>query len=251
MSRSAITTASSRSGSNAMVMTCVGVSAIGHSSVMSPRTCNSKVPIKPVSIAVMQTSPSPCAPWPSPTENIAPSIADRQIKRRAGDQFLIVDVAAVAPRRRRGDRAPGRRRRRRHDAEERLQRQFEAPRQPADHARAIERNVDEAHLLEIVRQGSNERPDHVVAPVVVQIDRLDADFEHLSGLGAAHGHRSGEDVRSAELRLHLCVNCRQRRRATVKPERASGICVGAPDTVEMTMVSPGSIVISGLSAASK
>ena len=56
-----------------MVIMWVGVSASGHSSVMSSRRCNSKVPIRPVSIAVMQTSPSPWTPWPSPTENSAPS----------------------------------------------------------------------------------------------------------------------------------------------------------------------------------
>jgi hypothetical protein len=57
-----------------MVIMWVGVSASGHSSVMSSRTCSSKVPISPVSIAVTHTSPSPCAPWPSPTENSAPSL---------------------------------------------------------------------------------------------------------------------------------------------------------------------------------
>ncbi len=41
---------------------------------MSSRTISSKVPISPVSIAVMQTSPSPCTPWPSPQENSAPSV---------------------------------------------------------------------------------------------------------------------------------------------------------------------------------
>ena len=84
----------------------------------------------------------------------------------------------------------------------------------------------------------------------MQLDRLDADFEHLTGLGAAHGDRPGEDVRSAELRLHLGVNLLQRRRH-VKPEAASGSWPSPPDTVEMTTVSPGSTVISGLSFASK
>ena len=56
-----------------MVIMCVGVSAIGHSSLMSSRTVRRKVPVSPVSTAVMQTSPSPCTPWPSPAENSAPS----------------------------------------------------------------------------------------------------------------------------------------------------------------------------------
>ncbi len=56
-----------------MVITWVGVSAIGHSSRMSARAVRRKVPVSPVSTAVMQTSPSPCTPWPSPTENSASS----------------------------------------------------------------------------------------------------------------------------------------------------------------------------------
>src|SRR5262249_46617357 len=55
ISRSATTTQSSRSGSNAMVMTWVGVSAYGHVSVMSSRAVRRKRPTRPVSIALMQT----------------------------------------------------------------------------------------------------------------------------------------------------------------------------------------------------
>ena len=131
MSRSAITTQSSRSGSNAIVIMCVGVSASGHSSVMSSRRCSSNVPISPVSIAVTQTSPSPCAPWPSPTENSAPSMVDREVEGRALHQFLVVEIAAIAARRQRRDHAPARRRRDRHHAEERRERQLETPRQRA------------------------------------------------------------------------------------------------------------------------
>ena len=54
-------------------MRCVGVSAKGRSIVMSLRTVRRNVPVTPVSSAVMQTSPSPCTPWPSPAENSAPA----------------------------------------------------------------------------------------------------------------------------------------------------------------------------------
>ena len=108
--------------------------------------CSSKVPTRPVSMAVMQTSPSPCAPWPSPTGEQRAVGEDRQIERGAGDQLLVVHVAAVAARRRRRDHAPGRRRRHRHHAEERPQRELQAPRQPADHARLVERDVDAARI---------------------------------------------------------------------------------------------------------
>ena len=46
-------------------------------------------------MAVTLTSPSPCTPWPSPPENSAAGHVDRQEQRRAGHQFLVVDVAAV------------------------------------------------------------------------------------------------------------------------------------------------------------
>ena len=40
---------------------------------MSRRTLKRSVAVIVVSIAVMQTSPSPCAAWPSPHEKSAPS----------------------------------------------------------------------------------------------------------------------------------------------------------------------------------
>ena len=41
---------------------------------MSLRTVSRNVPDRPISSAVMQTSPSPCMPWPSPAMNSAPSL---------------------------------------------------------------------------------------------------------------------------------------------------------------------------------
>ena len=57
-----------------MDIRCVGVSAKGKSTSKSLRTERRKVPDRPVSSAVMQTSPSPCTPWPSPAMNSAPSL---------------------------------------------------------------------------------------------------------------------------------------------------------------------------------
>ena len=56
-----------------IVIQSVGVSARGHVRCMSLRTMNWKVPTSDVSSAVMSTSPSPCAAWPSPTSNSAPA----------------------------------------------------------------------------------------------------------------------------------------------------------------------------------
>jgi hypothetical protein len=102
-------------------------------------------------------------------------------------------------------------RRDRHDAEERLQFEIEAPGQPPDHPLFVERDVNEPHLLEIIGQSTGERTDGVVAPVLVELDRPDADLEHLPGFRTAHRHRPGEDVRAAKLRLHLLMNCRELR----------------------------------------
>src|SRR5215470_13804321 len=162
MWRSATTTQSSRSGSNAMVMTWVGVSAIGQASVMSSRIVRRKRPIRPVSMALTQTSPSPCAAWPSPTENNA------------------VHVAAELARLDARHRAPGARRRIRHHAEERAQRDLGAPGQPAHHAVALQRHMDHPWLGKIIGQGALERTDRGVTPVVMESDILDVDLQHLA-----------------------------------------------------------------------
>src|SRR4030081_1381422 len=51
-----------------------GVGAGAHPTPCAPRPVSRKRPTKPVSIALMQTSPSPCTAWPSPAENSAPSV---------------------------------------------------------------------------------------------------------------------------------------------------------------------------------
>jgi hypothetical protein len=100
MLRSAITAASSRSGSKPMVMSSFGVSAIGHSSEvvadmqfegpdqpgLDRGDADFAVALHAVAIA--------------DREQRAIDV-DRQIKRAAGDELFIVHIAAVATRRRR------------------------------------------------------------------------------------------------------------------------------------------------------
>ena len=62
---------------------------------------------------------------------------------------------------------------------------------------------------EVVRQRARERTRIVVAPVVVQIDRLDAHLEHLAGLGALDRHRPGAHV-ARQLLAHVRLHGRQR-----------------------------------------
>ena len=136
---------------------------------------------------------------------------DRQIERGAGDELLVVEVAAVPARGRGRDHAPGRRRRRAHHAEERRQRHLLSPRQPPALACAIEHDVDVAIVGKVVGQGAGERAHGVVAPVVEHIDRLDVDLKHLSRFGALDRDRSGQDVGS-QLARDLLVNGGKRRR---------------------------------------
>ena len=56
--------------------------------------------------------------------------------------------------------------------------------------------MDEARLRKIVRQCAGAGPEHVVAPVVGEPDRLDAHLQRVTGLGAADRNRPGADMRS-------------------------------------------------------
>ena len=118
----------------------------------------------------------------------------RQIELGARRQFLVVEVAAHRARDQRGDAAPGRRRRHAHHAEKRLERQIEPPGQPADHPLLVERNVQQPGFVEIVGQGAGERPDHIVAPVLPELDVEDLDLQHVAGLGALDRDRTGQDM---------------------------------------------------------
>ena len=118
----------------------------------------------------------------------------RQIEFGAGAQFLVVEVAAHRARDQRGDAAPGRRRRDAHHAEKRRQRQIEPPWHPADHALAVERNVEQPGLVEIVRQGAGQGADQVPAPVLPQLDVENFDLQHVAGLGALDRDRTGQDM---------------------------------------------------------
>ncbi len=59
---------------------------------------------------------------------------------------------------------------------------------------AIERDVEDARLVEIVGQRAGQRLDQIVAPVLAQLDVEDVDLQHVAGLGTDYGDRAGEDV---------------------------------------------------------
>ena len=116
-------------------------------------------------------------------------------------------------------------------------------------ARAIDRDVAEHRLVEILRQRAGERADHVVAPVGARLDLLDADLQHVARLGAGDGDRAGDDVAGAHRRIGGDDGARVPA-ARVRPALAGGITSSRPETHCTTTVSPDSMVITGGKLAS-
>ncbi len=108
--------------------------------------------------------------------------------------------------------------------------------------------MEDALRLEVVRQRADQRRHEGVAPVVVQIDRLDIDLQDLAGLGPGDRDRTGADMarqrRPAETAVDVEEPCGW-------PQSAGGSISGPPETVEMVMRSPEAMVVRGASVASK
>jgi hypothetical protein len=111
----------------------------------------------------------------------------------AGDQVLVVHVAAVHPGRGGVPLAGGLGRRDAHGAEEGVQRDVDAGGEVADHLLAVERD-DLARVGEVVGQEAAAGAEAVAGPGDVDVDLLDADFEDVAGFGFGDGDRAGEDV---------------------------------------------------------
>ena len=194
--------ARSRSSCSPMLMKWVAVSARGKrrtGSLAPPPFSRSrrKCPVRHISSALMHTSPSPCTPWPSPAEKRAPGLNTGQIQRRALADLLVVEVAAMRARLLGGDRAPLLRRRHAHHAEEGRERQGDArpDRHRAGARRAVHRDVQQAAVGEVLRQGADEGAEAAEAPIGAELDLLHRHPEAVARLGAAHRHRPGDDVR--------------------------------------------------------
>ena len=67
--------------------------------------------------------------------------------------------------------------------------------------------MKQAELVEIALQGSGERANDVVSPILAKLDVLDPHFEHVARLGAFDRNRAGEDVAGKRL-LGIGVNVR-------------------------------------------
>src|SRR5258708_33685854 len=121
-------------------------------------------------------------------------VVDGKIERRARDEVLVVEVAAVHARLDRRDGAPPPRRRDAHHAEEWAQRNLEAPRKRARLRVAIEAREDLLEFIDVGWQRARERPHVRVAPVLPQGDVEDAHLQHIPGPRAMDTERPREDV---------------------------------------------------------
>jgi hypothetical protein len=119
---------------------------------------------------------------------------DRQEQRRSRHQQLVVHVAAMDGWRRRVIAPKGRRWGDSDRTEERMQRHLDARRDPADHARAIERHDLDPAIRKVIGQKASRRPEGIVGIGDGQIDLLNTDFQRIARLCALDGDRPGEDV---------------------------------------------------------
>src|SRR5690606_33174726 len=96
-----------------------------------------------------------------------------QVERRAGDELLVVEIAAIAPWRHRRKLAPGRWRGHTQHTKERAQRDFHIPWQPANSLGLVDLDIGHVPFVEIMRQAAGERSHAGIGPVGIKLDGLD------------------------------------------------------------------------------
>ena len=223
-----------------------------------------------VSIAVPQTSPSPCAKCTSPSESSAPGDVDRagrpsRPRAPAGRRGCRPSRAAgscAAPSTRRarrpGTAAPGSggsanaarlgerrlaraealqplvRRRDADHADERIGRDAHALQPARRRDPVVQSPGHEVRLLEEVAEQPEAGDDRGRAEAV-GLDREDLDLEHVAGLGAAHGDRARQRVAAVAGRAS----------ARSASSVAGVICPSRPSRQSTTISSPGSTSSAG------
>jgi hypothetical protein len=123
---------------------------------------------------------------------------DGEIDGSAGDELLVVHVAAVHPGRSRvvlasgcsGDA---------HAAEEWVKGNVDAGGEVADHLCAVEQDEAGVAVREVVGEETAAGAEGVAGPRNVDVDFLDPDFEDIAWFGSVDGYRTGEDVASGTL----------------------------------------------------
>src|SRR5438132_10215344 len=131
-------------------------------------------------------------------------------KRRARDQFFVVEIARVNPGRRARDAARNVRRRDTNAAKEWMQRNLDPVGKVRNHSFLIER--DDAHLgiRKILRKKSASGTESVVSVRNRQLDLFDSDFEHVTRLSAFDEDWPGENVSTRAFVRNFFVDVAQR-----------------------------------------
>ena len=91
---------------------------------------------------------------------------------------------------------------------------------------------------------AGQRAEAAIAPVVAELDLVDADFQHVARLGAGNGDRPGDQM-CPGARGHWPAWIAASAGGMVRPEPGGGITSGPPETHSSTTVSPEFTVISG------
>ena len=183
------------------------------------------MPVRQVSSALMQTSPSPCTPWPSPAEKFAPGTkTGRNSVAPAPSSLLsrlppcargsLVEIAPhsgggatpMTPKKgASGSSVPqGRRQVRR---------------------RAVDRDVAEVALGEVLGQGADQRAEAAKAPVGAELDPVDVDSSMSPG--------SAPSTATGPVRMwppgarHSAAWMAASAGGTARPEPGGGITSGA------------------------
>src|SRR6266705_670462 len=115
-------------------------------------------------------------------------------EHRARDQFLVVEITRVNPRRRAAYPARHVRQRDAEASEERPQRYFYSIREAADHSLLVERDDLYFRIWKVLGEKAPPGTKCVVRIRYRKLDRLDADFEDVPRLGALDEDRPGQYV---------------------------------------------------------
>ena len=124
---------------------------------------------------------------------------DRQVERGSRLQLLVVHVAAHGTRLGRANPAPFLGRSHGHDAEERLERQFETPGHPADACLFVDVDMHAFVICEFVGQRTQKRQDRGEPPVLRRPGLKDIDLKHIARRGPFDEDRSRDHMRPRAL----------------------------------------------------
>src|SRR6202158_5760132 len=133
-----------------------------------------------------------------------------KIERGAGDEILVIEIAAHNPRRSAVEAARAFRWRVAHTAEKRMQWNLDAWGEFSDHALFVEWNNFYFRVRIIVGQIAAARPECIVGVRNRQFDGENSHFERIADFRAFDVNRSGEDVPAGAFVFHLVGDVAQR-----------------------------------------